>query len=305
VHFFSFEKSYYILYYVIKNRKKAVRVATSLRFKIKNELKKTDYKRFTEFLKDNPSVSIELFPGLYLDFVSASPVRVAVEGFGHKIDAEILFKQPIGFEIYDDLKLNDEAHISVAVNRRNLKLSRIAAEQVDLENDLNIILKIVERIVNHLCIRFDRLVEQAFKLNSEWVDRQLKIILEKKELIKRGEIPRPFGTIHAKGSRDAKERAGDLIPLYKERDKTYLYEAKQVYYLLPHDFVANLLRCDDTTMIREQEFDKRAKEVLRDLVYKKRLRKHETLDGIVSYFGLNEKTRRYLVKYLERRTSRI
>lgn len=276
-----------------------------MRFKIKNELEYTDYKRLRDFLKDNPSVSIELFPGVDLEFASVSLVTVAVEGFGYKIDTEISFEQPIGFEVYDDLKLDDEMHGYITVNRRNLKLSMIVAEPTDLENDLNMILKTLERIVNQMCIRFDKLVEQAFTLKPEWLDRQLNMILEREELEKRGEIPRPFGTMHAKSSRDAKERAGGLIPLYKERDKTYLYDAKRVYFLLPHDFVANLLRCDDTTMIREEEFDKRGKEVLRDLVYKKRLRKHETMDGIVCYYSLDGKTRRYLIKHLERKTSRL
>ncbi|MFB0514267.1 MAG: hypothetical protein ACETVQ_01680 [Candidatus Bathyarchaeia archaeon] len=276
-----------------------------MRFKIKNELEDTDYKRLTDFLKDNPGISIELFPGADLEFAFVSPVTVAIEGFGYKIDTEILFEQPIGFEVYEDLKLDDEMHGYIAVNRRNLKLSMIVAEPTDLENDLNMILKTLERIVNQMSIRFDKLVEQAFTLNSEWLDRQLNMILEREELEKRGEIPRPFGTMHAKSSRDAKERAGGLVPLYKERDKTYLYDAKRVYFLLPHDFVANLLRCDDTTMIREEEFDKRGKEVLRDLVYKKRLRKHETMDGIVCYYSLDGKTRRYLIKHLERKTSRL
>lgn len=276
-----------------------------MRFKIKNELEDNDYKRLADFLKDNPSVSIELFPSVDLEFVAVSLVTVAVEGFGYKIDTEILFERPIGFEVYDDLKLDDETHGSIAVNRRNLKLSKIVTEQVDLENDLNMILKTVERIVNHMCIRFDRLIEQAFTLNSEWLDGQLSTMLEREELEKRAEIPRPFGTIHAKSSREAKKRAGGLISLYKERDKTYLYDAKRVYFLLPHDFVANLLRCDDTTMIREKEFDRRGKEVLRDLVYKKRLRKHETMDGIVCYYSLDGKTRRYLVKYLKHKTSRL
>jgi len=275
-----------------------------LRFKIKNKLKKTDYKRLTEFLKDNPSVSIELFPGIDLEFLSVNPVIVAVESFGYKINTEISFEQPIGFEIHDELKLDDEMRNCLAVNRGNFKLSKIVTEPTDLEKDLNIILKTTERIVNHICNRFGLLVEQTFMLTSEQLDRQLDIVLKSGELEKRGEIPRPFGTIHANGSKDAKERAGDLIPLYKEHDKTYLYDAKRVYFLLPHDFVTKLLRCDDATMIREEEFDKRGKEVLRDIVYKKYLKKHETLDGIICYYGLNEKTQRYLKKHLEHKTPR-
>ena len=274
-------------------------------FKIENELKHSDFRRLTDFLKNSENISIEIFPGVDLDFVSINPITVAVEGFGYRIDAEAMLKQPLGFEVYDGLKLDDDTNVSIKVNRRNLKLSKTVAEQVDLERDLNVILKIVERIVNHVCIRFGGLIERVFTLNSESLDRQLNMILEKEELEKRAEIPRAFGTVHAKGSRDAKERAGGLIPLYKERDKTYLYDAKRVYFLLPHDFVAKLLRCDDTTMVREEEFDRRGKEVLRDLVYKKRLRKHETMGGIVCYYGLDGKTRRYLIKFLERRTSRL
>jgi hypothetical protein len=275
-----------------------------LRFKIKNELKRRDYKRLTEFLKDNPNVSIELFPGTDLEFVSVSPVIVAVESFGHRINTEILFEQPIGFEVHGNIKLDDEMRSVLAVDRRNFKLSKIVTETTDLEKDLNIILETTERIVNHIYNRFGILVEQTFMVNSEQLDRQLDIVLKSGELEKRGETPKPFGTIHAKGSKNAKERAGNLIPLYKEHDKTYLYDAKRVYFLLPHDFVTNLLRCDTTTMIREEEFDKRGKEVLRDLVYRKYLKKHETLDGIVCYYGLNEKTQRYLKKHLEHKTPR-
>ena len=169
----------------------------TLRFKIKNELGDAEYKGLIDFFEDNPSVSIELFPSVDLEFASVNFVTVAVEGSGYEIAAEILFEQPIGSEVYAGLKLDDETHVSVAVNHRNLRLSKIVVERVDLENDLNMILKIVERIVNHTCIRFNRLVEQTFTLNSEWLDRQFNVILEREELEKRGEIPRPFGTMHA------------------------------------------------------------------------------------------------------------
>jgi len=92
--------------------------------------------------------------------------------------------------------------------------------------------------------------------------------------------------------------------LYKEHDKAYLYDSKQVYYLLPHDFVICLLRCDATTLVRQEEFDDSGKEVLRDLVYKKYLKKRELFDGTVCYYGLDEKTRRCLKKHLEQRTPR-
>ena len=275
-----------------------------LRFKIKNELQKTNYKRLVEFLKDNPRSSIELFPGVDLEFLAVSPVMIAVEGFGYNIAAKISFEQPIGFEVYDALKPDETMHSILSVNRRNFRLSKITAEPSDLETDQNTILKAVERIVNYTCIMFDKQVEQTFTLNSEWLDRQMDMILKRQELEKRGETPKPFGTIHATGSKDAKARAIGLIPLYKEHDKTYLYDAKQVYFLLPHDFVATLLRCDEATLVREEEFDDRGKEVLRDLVYKKYLKKRELREGTACYYGLNEKTRRYFKRHLEHRTPR-
>jgi hypothetical protein len=287
-----------------KFQEKAIRVKPPLRFKIKDELKKTDYKRLIEFLKDNPSASIELFPGLDLELLSVSPVMIAVEGFGYRIDTKISFEQPIGFEVYDNLRLDDEMRSGLAVNRRNFKLSKIVTEPADLEKDQDTVFKTIERIINHTYIMFDKQVEQTLTLDSRSLDTQLEMILKREELEKRREVPRPFGTIHARGSRDAKERAGGLIPLYKEHDKTYLYDAKRVYYLLPHDFVASLLRCNATTLVREEEFDNRNKEVLRDMVYKKYLKKRELLDGTVCYYGLSEETQRYLKKHLEHRTPR-
>jgi len=208
---------------------------------MRNELKNADYARLTEMLNENPSASIELFPGIDLEIVSVSPVLVAVDRSGYCISGEVSFQQPIGLEVYDDLKLDDEMQRSFVVNFRNIKLLKAVTEANELESNLNKCLKILERIVNHTCSMLDKQVEQAFTLNSEWLDRQFDLILKKEEWEKRGEISRPFGIIHAKSLKDAKERAGDLIPLYKEHDKTYLFDAKRVYFLLPHSFVVNLL----------------------------------------------------------------
>ncbi len=274
---------------------------TPLRFRIESELKRTDYRRLRESLRKDSQISIELFPGADFEFVSVSAIVIAAEKFGYKIKTEISLKQPIGFEVYDYLALDEDVHTNLVVNRRGLRLSRIVIEPSDLDRDLNKLLKTTARIVNHVCSRHDRLVKRTFVLDSGWIDKQLEKVADQQELAKRAETPKPFGTIHAQSSKEAKKRASNLIPLYKEYDKTYLYAAKRVYFLLPHDFVANLLRCDAVTMVREEEFDKRGMSVLRDLVYKKRLRKHEMLDGITCYYDLDEKTQRYLKKHLEHR----
>jgi hypothetical protein len=275
-----------------------------LRFKITNRLKNVDYEKLAEFTKNHAGFSIELLPEMGFEHVSVSPITVAVEGFGFRIDAETSFTEPVGFELGDNLGLKSETCAHVTINRRSFRLSKIVTDQTDLEGDLNVILKAIERIVNGVCAMFDTQVERVVTLDSESLDAQLEVTRKRDELEKRGETPRPFGTIHADGSRDAKERAGGLIPLYKERDKAYLYDAKQVYYLLPHDFAVCLLRCDVTTLVRQEEFDSRGKDVLRDLVYRKYLKKRELFDGTVCYYGLDEKTRRYLKGHLEHKTPR-
>jgi hypothetical protein len=271
-----------------------------LRFHIENDLEKTEYESMREFLRETKGASIELFPGIDLEFISVNALRVAAEDFGFRIDTEILFKQPIGFEAYEELKLGDETRSFLAVNRRNFELSKMIAEQDDLEEELNTILNIVERIVNHVCNRFDKLVEQTFKLDSEWLDRRLERIDRKEELRKRGEVPSPFGRIHAKDAGDAKERAGDLVPIYIERDKSYLYEDKKVYMLLPRNFVMKLLSIDGPAMIAADQFTDEEREVLDKFSMRKYI-ETTRIGGKTHYFNLDETTRKILLKSMRKR----
>lgn len=273
---------------------------TLLRFKIKNELKKTDFKRLAEFLEQNLGVSIEVLPSVDLEFISVSPVVVAVEGFGYRISTEILFEQPVGFEVYDGLKLDDEMRACLAVNRRSFKLSRIVVEPADLDKDLDKVLKTLERIVNHVCDMFGRLVEQTFTINAEWLDRQFDITLQKEELEKRGEVPRPFGTIHAGGSKDAKERAGDLVPVYLERDKAYLYEDKKVFMLLPRNLVMKLLKLEGPLMMPADQFTDEEREALKQFSLRQYI-KTRKVAGKLYYCNLDETTQKLLLKAMRRK----
>lgn len=271
----------------------------SLRFKIKNELKEIDYKRLLDFLKDAPDVSVELFPGLDLGFVSASSVAIVVEGFGYRINAEISFEEPIGFDIYDNLRLDDEMRRGLAVNRRNFRLSRIVVEPADLEKELNIVLKTVERIVNQTCNRFDRLIERTFTINSEWLDSQFDVMTRTEELGKRGEMPRPFGLMHAKGSKEAKERAGDLVSIYIERDKTYLYEDKKVFLLLPRSFAMKLLKLEGSVMMGADQFTDEEREALRKFSMRRYIKTRKVV-GKVYYCDLDKTTRKLLLKAMRK-----
>jgi len=272
-----------------------------MRFNIKNELKETDYKRLVEFLKDAPSVSIELFSGLDLDFTSVSPTKVVVEGFNYKMKTEIVLKEPIGFEVYASLKLSDELTNGLQVNRRNFRLSRIVVEPTDFEKALNIILRTVELIVNHLCHRFGWLIEQPFTINSEGLDKQLDMMFRKKELKERDEIPRPFGTIHAKNAGDAKERVGELVPVYMERDKAYLYEDKKIFMLLPRNFAMKLLRLEGPTLMPVDQFTEEEREALTKFSMRQYI-KTRKVGGKVHYSDLDETTRKLLLIGMKKRS---
>lgn len=273
-----------------------------MRFKLKNELKKADYIRLTEFLNEYRSASFVLFPGVDFEFVTINPVMVTVESFGYMINGDILFEQPIGFEVFESLKLHHKISECLEINRRQFKLSKIVTEESDLEKDLNMILKTVVRIVNNVCNWFGRLIEQTFTLDSEEFDKQLGVMLKMKELEKRGEIPRSFGTIHAKSSKDAKERAGDLVPTYLERDKAYLYEDKNVFILLPRSFVMKLLKIEGSTMITENQFKSEEIEALKKFSMSNYI-KTRKIGGKIHYYNLNEKTRKHLLRGMKKKYS--
>jgi hypothetical protein len=270
-----------------------------MRFKIKNELKEVDYMRLREFLKENPNTSIELFLGVDLEFLSVGPVVVATVGFGYEIIAEILFREPIGFEVSDDVKLDGDVRGGLAVNRRNFKLSKIVTEASQLEADLNKVLRIVEQVVNHVCGRFGRVIEQTSIIDSVWMDNQLELILRREELEKRGEIPRPFGVIHAKGSGDARERTGSLIPIYLETDKAYLYEDKKVFILLPRNFCMKLLRLEGSTMVLADQFTAEERGAL-DKFCMRQYVKARRIGGKTYYHNLDEKTRKLLLRGMKK-----
>jgi hypothetical protein len=270
-----------------------------LRFKIRNKLKKRDFTRLTEFLRENPSASIELFLVEDFEFVAISPLVVAVEGFGYSIKSVVSFQQPIGLKVFDQLKIDKETSRMLSVNLRNIKLSKIVTEESELANDLKEFLRVIERIVNQTCNLLDKLVEKTFVINSEGLDEQLDLALRARELKKRGEVAKPFGTIHAKGRRDAGERSGDLVPVYLEKDKAYLYEENRVFILLPRGFVMKLLRMEGSTLVPSDQFTNEEKEVLRQFSMRKYV-KLMKVAGKTFYHDLNEKTRKLLLKGMKK-----
>jgi hypothetical protein len=283
----------------MEKREKAIQSEISLRFKIKISLKERDFTRLTDFLSENPNASIELFPGEDFEFVAVSPLLVAIEGFGYLLKSKVSFRQPIGMEVFSRLKLDSSPSEILTINYRNIKLSKIVTEANELENDLKECRIILERIVNQTCNMLDKLVKKTFTIDSEGLDKQFDAVIRARELKKRGEVTKPFGTIHAKSRRDGGERSGDLVPVYLERDKAWLYEDNRVFILLPRDFVMKLLRMEGSTLVPLDQFTSEEKEVLRQFSMRKYVKTMKVASKTF-YHDLNEKTRKLLLKGLKK-----
>lgn len=271
-----------------------------MHYKVKNELMKADYEGLTDFLDENKGISIEVLPSLNLEFMLISPLSLSAHNSFYIINGEVKFESPIGLEVYDNLKLGKEMDQNLLVNFRSIKMSFAVKDKKRLESELNQCVKILERIVNCACNFLDELVEKALIINSQWLDRQFDNAIKKEDLGKRGEIARPFGTIHARSLKDAKELSGDLVPVFLERDKAYLFEDKNVYLLLPREFVMKLLKIDKTTILPSDYFDAQERQALDKLSMRKYL-KTRKIGGKIYYCDLNEKTGKLIISFIKRR----
>ncbi|MEJ2271705.1 MAG: hypothetical protein P8X91_04330 [Candidatus Bathyarchaeota archaeon] len=248
----------------------------------------------------NNDETLELFPDEDFEFVTISPFLISNEGFGYSLKCMVSFQKSIGLKVFDELKFENETSKALSINYRNIKLFKIVVEPDELENDIISSLKLLERIINHVCSMENKLIEKTILIDTNTLDDQLDLIIRKRELEKRGEIPKSFGIIHAKGRKDAVERVGsDLVPIYLETDKAYLYEDKKVYLILPRDFVMKLLKMDSSTLIPSEQFTDKEKEVLRQLCMRNYIKKIKVANKTF-YHDLNEKTRKLLLKGLKK-----
>ena len=251
-------------------------------------------------LDQNPKASLELLPGKDFEFVKFSPFLVTVEDFGYSFKGMVSFQQPLGLKVFDYLELDKETGRKLSVNYRNIKISNIVSEKSELESDLKEYLSLLERVFNKVCSMNYKLIGKTLTIDTESLDKQLDLIISAEELEKRGEHPKPFGTIHAKGRKDAVERVGpDLVPIYMEKDKAYLYEDKNIYILLPRDFVRKLLKLDDSTLTPSDQFTDEELGILRKFCMRKYVMKNEVA-GKTFYHNLNKETRKFLLKGLRK-----
>ena len=263
-------------------------------------LNDNDFERMKNVLDENPNASLELLQGEDFEFVKFSTFLVTVEDFGYSFKGMVSFQQPIGLKVFDYLELDKETSRKLSVNYRNIKLSKNVSEKIELERDLKECLSLLERIFNKVCSMYYKPIAKTLTINTESLDKQLDLIIRAEELEKRGEWPKPFGTIHAKGRRDAVDRVGpDLVPIYLEKDKAYLYEDKNIYILLPREFVRKLLKLDESTLTPVEQFTDDEIQVLRKFCMRNYVKKN-LVAGKMFYHDLNVETRKLLLKGLRK-----
>jgi hypothetical protein len=262
------------------------------------DLDDNDYVRMKNVLDDNPNTPLKLLSCKDFEFVKFHPFSVSVEGFGYSLNGKVSFQQPIGLKVFEFLELDKETSRKLSVNYKNIKLSKSVLEASKLQSDIKDCLGLLERIFNKVCSMNYKLISKKLKINAESLDKQLDLIIRAAELEKRGESPKPFGTIHAKCRKDAGVRSGtDLVPIYLEKDKAYLYEDKNVYVLLPRDFVRKLLKLDNSTLTPSEQFTDKELEVLRKFSMRNYIKK-DSVAGKTFFHSLNEETRKLLLKGL-------
>jgi len=269
-----------------------------VRFKIVTDLNDNDYDRMKDVLDKNPDTPLELLSGEDFEFVEFHPFLVSVEGFGYSLEGMVSFQERIGLDVFKFLELDKKSSNILSVNFKNIKLKKFVLEASELQSELKECLTLLERIFNKVCSMNYKPLVKTLVIDSESLDKQLDLVIRVTELKKRDEHPKAFGTIHAKGRKEAGVRAGiDLVPVYLEKDKAYLYEDKSVYLLLPREFVRKLLKLENSTLAPADQFTDEELEVLRKFSMRKYVKKNKVA-GKTFYHDLNEQTRKLLLKGL-------
>lgn len=265
---------------------------------IRNELKPDDFIRLVDVLREKMVDLLTLVDGIDFGFVVTEPLVVSVSNSSYSIDVAVHFEDPIGYVayIYKDI---ENRGLILSSNDTEWHIKKTIDEK-EIEVDILYALQLIEDLINYACSFRGIRIDDVFMVNSKRIERQIHKAIVEKERKLRGEKIMPFGTLHAKSAREAKTVANDLIPIYVGYDKWDLYGTKKVYKYLPRKLVMKLLKCDCDSMVCEDEFDDDEKDVLKDLVVRKYLKKREVF-GKTYYFDLNEKTKRHFLSMLRQK----
>ena len=90
-----------------------------------------------------------------------------------------------------------------------------------------------------------------------------------------------------------------LNEFFEKYDKYDLLGKSKTYTVLPRSFVFKLLKCEDTALVSEQDFDDKEKEFLQKLGQRKYI-KHRVILGKTYYYALDENSRKCLLAAMQK-----
>jgi len=267
--------------------------------KIENKLTTSDLENLANALEDGLVDSIELLPEFEYESIEVSQLTISARD-GYSLTASLDFHDPIGNTVCSNLRIK-EYGLKKSARTIEIDIRKPKNDLKELADTINHSLSLVEKIVNYACTIRNELVHDVFIIDSKLISRQLSRSKAVRERTLRGEKVRAFERVHADGGRELKALAADLIPFYEEYDRWDLYGGKKVYRLLPRNFVVKLLKCQGGTLISEDQFDEKEQEVLGDLAKRHKIKRRK-IAGRIYYFDLYDKTKRYLIKTLGKKS---
>jgi hypothetical protein len=263
---------------------------------IENKLCNSDFAKILDGFRTGSIDSMELLPMIKFDCAVVSPLVLSGSDKECTISARIMFDDPLGNTACFNAGIK-ELGITKSARQIDLVLKKSLESVDELGNAIAYGLLLVEKVVNYACMIRSETAFDSFVLDSKSIEEQIEKSKKEKDRELRHEKLEPFVIVHADSGFDLNAQSRNLIPMYEGYDRWDLFGGKKAYRLLPRSFAAKLLKCDENSLVPEEQFSKAERNVLEDYVKKRYLRSTKVA-GKVCYFGLGEKTRTYLIKAL-------
>jgi hypothetical protein len=262
--------------------------------KIIDKLCEADYARMIESFRQGTVDSIELVPSIDYNFVKSTPLVLAGTDKEYILTVVISFRDDLGNSVCENAGIR-ELGITKSPKTLELRLAKPLRDKRELIKDLAYGFLLIETIMNHVVSIHDVSRLDGFIVDSKQITMQIEKSKKERDPRTRNEKFEPFEIVHADNGSELDVQ--DLVPMYIEYDKFDLFGAKKAFILLPRNFAMKLLRCEQQTLIPEEQFSQKEKIVLNDFVKKKYL-KATKVAGKTCYFGLDTKTRMYIARAL-------
>jgi hypothetical protein len=271
-----------------------------MNLRINNRLEESAYCRLIRALENASFDSATFLQRLRYESVEVEELVISPEDTGYSVRTILFFQDPIGSSVCTKAGIK-ECGLEKSPTFIRLNLHRTVVDSKQLIADIDYSLLLVEKIVNYVCTIRGEYVDDIFSVDSVLLNQQIAEDEARKTRELRGERIEPFAIIHADSGFDLTAISPDLVPIYREFDRWDLFGGTKTYQLLPREFVLKLLKCQGPTLIPEDQFSEKERDILRDLTKKHHIKAIEVA-GKTHFFDLDARTVRYLNKSLRKKT---